>query len=612
VSNAGWREGVEVDELSQADHELLAAYLEGRLSAAEALTLEMRLKQERPLARGLMLHARSEVLLVECASALSESLAGPAVPAVAVITPRRKSIRWVGTLTALAAGILLSIGGWVIFVGQGPDPDPDPGPQRTAIASLVEVQGQVEVVEQSGAVVAVEGPRKLLQGQTLRTGGEDSAALVEFADGTKLSLTADTAIRAETGAKRVYLSVGLLHATVLHANVTPQDSGQQFVVATPHAEIRVAGTRFSSSAGPTGTRVELEEGRLQLVRQSDGAVVELEEGKRQHVVQPDGRELEIHDVSFVDARADKMPLLTQPVRLLTQPRARIEGKASAFAFSPDNDVLAIAAADRVTLFDALTGKQRTFLDGTPREPAALAFSADGSTLVLVSPDPVRTTVWDLAGRRERSSIAVPTTVSRQRAALSPDGKWVAWIEGAKRQPEVLRVWNTTSGNEHASSPMTVRDAQVLVFASDACFLAAGTPTGQVVVWDRFTAKDVALLPGSGGAVTALTLSGDGKVVARGTANGDIHLLDVRAQEPDRSLREYGSRVSALAFSPDGRFLAAGLGDGTVKLWDRATGREHVTLKHHHHGPVTQLVFSPDGKSLASAVYWKLVHVWSIP
>jgi hypothetical protein len=68
----------------------------------------------------------------------------------------------------------------------------------------------------------------------------------------------------------------------------------------------------------------------------------------------------------------------------------------------------------------------------------------------------------------------------------------------------------------------------------------------------------------------------------------------------------------VAFSPNGQFLAAGGGDGKsgeVKIWDAASGRERLSLKHA--GCVEAVVFSPDMRRLATASRDNKVRVWDL-
>lgn len=60
-----------------------------------------------------------------------------------------------------------------------------------------------------------------------------------------------------------------------------------------------------------------------------------------------------------------------------------------------------------------------------------------------------------------------------------------------------------------------------------------------------------------------------------------------------------AKATAIAFSPDGKRLAVAVDDRSVNVYERATGKQLLTLKGHTLA-VTAVAVSPDGKLLASA------------
>jgi RNA polymerase sigma factor (sigma-70 family) len=69
------------------------------------------------------------------------------------------------------------------------------------------------------------------------------------------------------------------------------------------------------------------------------------------------------------------------------------------------------------------------------------------------------------------------------------------------------------------------------------------------------------------------------------------------------------QVNRLAFSPDGKTLVSTSDDSTVKVWNRATGKERVSLQEPDGGGVRGLAFAPDGKTFATAGGDKRVRLW---
>jgi hypothetical protein len=65
---------------------------------------------------------------------------------------------------------------------------------------------------------------------------------------------------------------------MLAATVAHQRPFKSMVIATPQAEARVVGTRFSLSVTTNGTRLEVTEGKVRFTRASDGSAVKVTAG----------------------------------------------------------------------------------------------------------------------------------------------------------------------------------------------------------------------------------------------------------------------------------------------------------------------------------------------
>ncbi len=148
-----------------------------------------------------------------------------------------------------------------------------PRPTVAEIASLERAEGRVYLVSGAEEARARAGLR-LVAGQGLRTEGPGSAAVVKYPDGTRLELGSDAALREVAvragGAKAVLLERGSLAALVAR-----QPAGRPMVLATPHAEATILGTRVILSVAGDSTRLEVKEGRVRLRRPGDGAAVDV-------------------------------------------------------------------------------------------------------------------------------------------------------------------------------------------------------------------------------------------------------------------------------------------------------------------------------------------------
>src|SRR6185503_9479207 len=153
-----------------------------------------------------------------------------------------------------------------------------PAPVEAAvpvIAALDRVEGDVFALV-AGKRTPVQSGHKLVSGDALETSGKTGQAVVEFPDGTRLVLGADTvvdSIRIAEG-KRVSLKQG-----VLAAQISKQPAGEPMMFLTANAEARVVGTRLTLSATAASTRLEVREGKVKVTRKDDGQSIDVGAGQ---------------------------------------------------------------------------------------------------------------------------------------------------------------------------------------------------------------------------------------------------------------------------------------------------------------------------------------------
>jgi len=137
----------------------------------------------------------------------------------------------------------------------------------------------------------------------------------------------------------------------------------------------------------------------------------------------------------------------------------------------------------------------------------------------------------------------------------------------------------------------------LAFSPDGRWLAAGSSTGVIHVWDAATGEEVALLEGHTGRVRTIAFSPGGDLLASGGWDKSIILWDTATWTPIRTLLGHEHYVSQVVFSPDGTLLASG--GIPLIIWDVASGEQLYTIDASGLIP-EDLEFSPDGSLLASA------------
>jgi WD40 repeat protein/serine/threonine protein kinase/Flp pilus assembly protein TadD len=196
-------------------------------------------------------------------------------------------------------------------------------------------------------------------------------------------------------------------------------------------------------------------------------------------------------------------------------------------------------------------------------------------------------------------------------AFSPDGRYLASGSGdyfAGGESGDLVVWQLATGREvfaHRELPGAIR---AVAFSPDGRWIAAGQST-----WAGSYRGEAALLEFS----QRVGMKSDSRPLAVDPA-GTLTVWDAATGQERFHTTDPGPLgISSLAFSPDGRRIIAGYADtdvmggsnpGHARLWDAATGNVLIDRIPGPQLGVSSVAFSADGKHVALAGTGK-VDIW---
>lgn len=246
----------------------------------------------------------------------------------------------------------------------------------------------------------------------------------------------------------------------------------------------------------------------------------------------------------------------------------------AAAIAPDGVHAAVASSGpndhAVTLIDLRTGAARDLVPPGPVQVQALAFDPEGRRLAIAA----------VYGRVRILEIDSGRTVLER--SLGTETDWFNWYN----QPR-------------------------LAWRPDGHFIAVGTQSGSIELWDGRSFEPTRRLEGHGDVVRSLAFSRDGRLLASASKDKTVRVWEVETGGLVAGLRGHDQDVLAVAFSPDGQRLASGGHDKKIRLWDTATW-EQVAELGGHEWYVYSLAWSPDGERLVSGSGDGTVRIWETP
>jgi WD40 repeat protein len=246
-------------------------------------------------------------------------------------------------------------------------------------------------------------------------------------------------------------------------------------------------------------------------------------------------------------------------RLRDANRTRLNSDApiTSLDISPDQNVLAVAFANHVALWDL---DRKTWSQPFETESGAATqglFSPDGGVLV-VAEEAGLIAFWNLADRR-RLGVLTNAPGSLGVLRFSRDGRWLV-NPGGKLPTQIWRAEDRTLVAELRDSVFAER----AVFSADGRWLAIVGGDSTVRLWDTSRWRKMRTFRGHTDVIAAVDFSPDGHFLATGARNGEVKLW--RVDEPQ-------TVPEPVSFPPSAFFSLAhdGSGFGRILMPRRSNG-----------------------------------------
>jgi WD40 repeat protein len=226
------------------------------------------------------------------------------------------------------------------------------------------------------------------------------------------------------------------------------------------------------------------------------------------------------------------------------------------AASPDGKLLATSTTSPdVQIWDIATRGPKTVLSHTKGPISALTFSADSKYLATASVTDGLVWLWKMG--TPEAILVIPEAADAstlETIAFHPNNKWLA-VGGMD--------WLATGGSD-----------------------------GAVCIWD-LEARDKLMTFSTG--VTSLAFDPAGRYLAGGSITQTVILWDLSLEKKIFELPGHQDRIGAVLFSPDGSWLVSASDDSTVRVWNVLSGA--LAIARQFDSAIQSLAFSPDGKYL---------------
>jgi WD40 repeat protein len=299
----------------------------------------------------------------------------------------------------------------------------------------------------------------------------------------------------------------------------------------------------------------------------------------------------------------------------------------AVAWSPDGEILAVAAGNSIYLYHAKELQQFwSFEIGALTQ--SIAFSPDGAWFATGSRDGFLR-IWSIDSMTTSSQTPPTFALQAHRkgvnsVAFSPATGPLGNIVASGGNDAIARFWSLSNGAELGYTVGGTFAVPSIAFVPDGSQLAV--TNGDRIRLRQVGSERIVGTFASDEPLYSLAFSPEGTLLAVGGSDNLIRLW-----KPEQAFRTgqleyiepvilrghsgrlgtYRSLIWQVIFSASGDLIASAGGDTSIRLWDVQSGNQLISLLAHPGGAAC-LAFRPDNTLLASGGLDGSVRIWGVP
>ena len=141
------------------------------------------------------------------------------------------------------------------------------------LGNIVTIKGNVIIIRNHKELAPTKNMKLFVDDQLMS--GENSNIIFAFTDGSNVNIASnsDVRLKQKSGSKQIIINEGFLHG-----NISKQAAGKSLIITTANANAIVLGTILEVSNQSSITTLYVIEGKVKLVRRSDGKSIVVTDG----------------------------------------------------------------------------------------------------------------------------------------------------------------------------------------------------------------------------------------------------------------------------------------------------------------------------------------------